>query len=72
MAAAKCACARGDRAEVSPVSGSPSGRGAAMNWLFPLGKGGGASSSAAPLPALTSLQQQKQRQIESLRGAHAS
>uniref|UniRef100_A0A8C9LDU5 Uncharacterized protein n=1 Tax=Pavo cristatus TaxID=9049 RepID=A0A8C9LDU5_PAVCR len=41
-----------------------------MNWLFPLGKGGGASSSAAPLPALTSLQQQKQRQIESLRGAH--
>ncbi|NXV40471.1 VP37A protein, partial [Uria aalge] len=35
-----------------------------MNWLFPLAKGGGS--------ALTSLQQQKQRQIESLRGAHAS
>uniref|UniRef100_A0A663EIF7 VPS37A subunit of ESCRT-I n=1 Tax=Aquila chrysaetos chrysaetos TaxID=223781 RepID=A0A663EIF7_AQUCH len=43
-----------------------------MNWLFPLAKGGGSSSPAAPLPALTSLQQQKQRQIESLRGAHAS
>ncbi|XP_071663646.1 vacuolar protein sorting-associated protein 37A isoform X2 [Patagioenas fasciata] len=43
-----------------------------MNWLFPLAKGGGSGSPAAPLPARTSLQQQKQRQIESLRGAHAS
>ncbi|XP_037238192.1 vacuolar protein sorting-associated protein 37A isoform X2 [Falco biarmicus] len=43
-----------------------------MNWLFPFAKGGGSSSPAAPLPARTSLQQQKQRQIESLRGAHAS
>ncbi|XP_060102390.1 vacuolar protein sorting-associated protein 37A [Heteronotia binoei] len=52
-----------------------------MNWLFPLSKGasgGGAaaSSSAAtgtPLPStLTSLQQQKQRQIESLRSAHTA
>ncbi|XP_060634563.2 vacuolar protein sorting-associated protein 37A isoform X1 [Anolis sagrei] len=54
-----------------------------MNWLFPLSKGGGgsgaaASSSASPssssaLPShLTSLQQQKQRQIESLRSAHAA
>ncbi|KAK2520968.1 vacuolar protein sorting-associated protein 37A [Columba livia] len=43
-----------------------------MNWLFPLTKGGGSGSPAAPLPARTSLQQQKQRQIESLRGAHAS
>ncbi|XP_034628664.1 vacuolar protein sorting-associated protein 37A isoform X1 [Trachemys scripta elegans] len=44
-----------------------------MNWLFPLSKGGGSSSSpAAPLPALTSLQQQKQRQIESLRSAHSA
>ncbi|XP_054845941.1 vacuolar protein sorting-associated protein 37A [Eublepharis macularius] len=52
-----------------------------MNWLFPLSKGGSgggaaASSSAAsgtPLPsALTSLQQQRQRQIESLRGAHTA
>nr|XP_042697862.1 vacuolar protein sorting-associated protein 37A isoform X3 [Chrysemys picta bellii] len=44
-----------------------------MNWLFPLSKGGGSSSSpAAPLPALTSLQQQKQRQIESLRNAHSA
>lgn len=43
-----------------------------MNWLFPLAKGGGSASPAAPLPPLTTLQQQKQRQIESLRGAHAS
>nr|XP_048704114.1 vacuolar protein sorting-associated protein 37A isoform X2 [Caretta caretta] len=43
-----------------------------MNWLFPLSKGGGSSSPAAPLPALTSLQQQKQRQIESLRSAHSA
>ncbi|XP_053107425.1 vacuolar protein sorting-associated protein 37A [Hemicordylus capensis] len=54
-----------------------------MNWLFPLSKGGSgggagaASSSAAsggaPLPStLTSLQQQKQRQIESLRSAHTA
>ncbi|TFK14920.1 PH and SEC7 domain-containing protein 2 [Platysternon megacephalum] len=44
-----------------------------MNWLFPLSKGGGSSSSpAAPLAALTSLQQQKQRQIESLRSAHSA
>ncbi|XP_061440171.1 vacuolar protein sorting-associated protein 37A [Rhineura floridana] len=55
-----------------------------MNWLFPLSKGSGgggaaassSSSSAvggAALPStLTSLQQQKQRQIESLRSAHAA
>ncbi|XP_073198029.1 vacuolar protein sorting-associated protein 37A isoform X4 [Lepidochelys kempii] len=43
-----------------------------MNWLFPLSKGGGSSSPAAPLPALTGLQQQKQRQIESLRSAHSA
>ncbi|XP_049628328.1 vacuolar protein sorting-associated protein 37A [Suncus etruscus] len=42
-----------------------------MSWLFPLGKS--AASSAAGAPAgLTSLQQQKQRLIESLRSAHAS
>ncbi|XP_044310712.1 vacuolar protein sorting-associated protein 37A isoform X1 [Varanus komodoensis] len=54
-----------------------------MNWLFPLSKGsssgGGAASASsasaggAALPAtLTSLQQQRQRQIESLRSAHAA
>ncbi|XP_062991394.1 vacuolar protein sorting-associated protein 37A [Elgaria multicarinata webbii] len=55
-----------------------------MNWLFPLskgGSGGGAAASSsssssgggAALPAaLNSLQQQKQRQIESLRSAHAA
>ncbi|XP_066488916.1 vacuolar protein sorting-associated protein 37A isoform X1 [Tiliqua scincoides] len=47
-----------------------------MNWLFPLSKGGSASSPSAagtpPPPALTSLQQQKQRQVESLRSAHAA
>ncbi|XP_029358896.1 vacuolar protein sorting-associated protein 37A isoform X1 [Echeneis naucrates] len=37
-----------------------------MNWLFPLSKGSG------PLPPLNSLQQQRQRQIESLKAAHAS
>ncbi|KAL3067147.1 hypothetical protein OYC64_016980 [Pagothenia borchgrevinki] len=36
-----------------------------MNWLFPLSKGSG------PLP-LNSLQQQRQRQIESLKAAHPS
>nr|XP_054488838.1 vacuolar protein sorting-associated protein 37A isoform X4 [Agelaius phoeniceus] len=42
-----------------------------MNWLFPLAKGGAAPASAAP-PARTGLQQQRQRQVESLRAAHAS
>uniref|UniRef100_A0A3P8VX37 VPS37A subunit of ESCRT-I n=1 Tax=Cynoglossus semilaevis TaxID=244447 RepID=A0A3P8VX37_CYNSE len=37
-----------------------------MNWLFPLSKGSGA------LPQLNSLQQQRQRQIESLKAAHPS
>uniref|UniRef100_A0A8P4G5B3 VPS37A subunit of ESCRT-I n=1 Tax=Dicentrarchus labrax TaxID=13489 RepID=A0A8P4G5B3_DICLA len=37
-----------------------------MNWLFPLSKGSG------PLPPLNSLQQQRQRQIESLKAAHPS
>ncbi|XP_037619523.1 vacuolar protein sorting-associated protein 37A [Sebastes umbrosus] len=37
-----------------------------MNWLFPLSKGSG------PLPPLSSLQQQRQRQIESLKAAHPS
>ncbi|KAM8772643.1 vacuolar protein sorting-associated protein 37A [Acanthopagrus schlegelii] len=37
-----------------------------MNWLFPLSKGSG------PHPPLNSLQQQKQRQIESLKAAHPS
>ncbi|GAB1293115.1 Vacuolar protein sorting-associated protein 37A [Apodemus speciosus] len=42
-----------------------------MSWLFPLAKSG--SSSAAGSPAgLTSLQQQKQRLIESLRNSHSS
>ncbi|XP_028623986.1 vacuolar protein sorting-associated protein 37A isoform X2 [Grammomys surdaster] len=42
-----------------------------MSWLFPLAKS--ASSSAAGSPAgLTSLQQQKQRLIESLRNSHSS
>uniref|UniRef100_A0A8D0BK97 Vacuolar protein sorting-associated protein 37A n=1 Tax=Salvator merianae TaxID=96440 RepID=A0A8D0BK97_SALMN len=54
-----------------------------MNWLFPHskgGSGGGAAASSssssgagAALPStLTSLQQQKQRQIESLRSAHTA
>ncbi|KAF0037626.1 hypothetical protein F2P81_010500 [Scophthalmus maximus] len=42
------------------------GRRERMNWLFPLSKGSG------PLPPLSSLQQQRQRQIESLKAAHAS
>lgn len=37
-----------------------------MNWLFPLSKGSG------PLPPINSLQQQRQRQIESLKAAHPS
>ncbi|KAM7010143.1 vacuolar protein sorting-associated protein 37A isoform 2-T2 [Tautogolabrus adspersus] len=37
-----------------------------MNWLFPLSKGSG------PIPPLNSLQQQRQRQIESLKAAHPS
>uniref|UniRef100_A0A672FBF6 VPS37 C-terminal domain-containing protein n=1 Tax=Salarias fasciatus TaxID=181472 RepID=A0A672FBF6_SALFA len=37
-----------------------------MNWLFPLSKGSGS------LPPLNSLQQQRQRQIESLKSAHPS
>ncbi|XP_072318585.1 vacuolar protein sorting-associated protein 37A isoform X2 [Eucyclogobius newberryi] len=37
-----------------------------MNWLFPLSKGSG------PLPPLNSLQQQRQRQIDSLKAAHPS
>ncbi|XP_045391437.1 vacuolar protein sorting-associated protein 37A isoform X1 [Lemur catta] len=42
-----------------------------MSWLFPLAKS--ASSSAAGSPGgLTSLQQQKQRLIESLRNSHTS
>ncbi|KAM9192962.1 vacuolar protein sorting-associated protein 37A [Mergus octosetaceus] len=46
-----------------------------MNWLFPLAKGGGGSAASggpAALPARTGLQQQKQRQIEALRAAHAA
>uniref|UniRef100_A0A671TWD6 VPS37A subunit of ESCRT-I n=1 Tax=Sparus aurata TaxID=8175 RepID=A0A671TWD6_SPAAU len=37
-----------------------------MNWLFPLSKGSG------PLPPVNSLQQQRHRQIESLKAAHPS
>nr|XP_057938490.1 vacuolar protein sorting-associated protein 37A isoform X2 [Doryrhamphus excisus] len=37
-----------------------------MNWLFPVSKGSG------PHPPLNSLQQQRQRQIESLKAAHPS
>ncbi|KAJ8281304.1 hypothetical protein GJAV_G00066000 [Gymnothorax javanicus] len=37
-----------------------------MNWIFPLSKGSG------PLPPLNSLQQQRQRQIDSLRAAHSN
>ncbi|KAJ8000797.1 hypothetical protein DPEC_G00184050 [Dallia pectoralis] len=37
-----------------------------MNWLFPSSKGSG------PLPPINSLQQQRQRQIESLKTAHSS
>ncbi|KAM4604124.1 vacuolar protein sorting-associated protein 37A isoform 1-T3 [Polymixia lowei] len=37
-----------------------------MNWLFPSSKASGA------LPPLNSLQQQRQRQIESLKAAHSS
>ncbi|XP_027591264.1 vacuolar protein sorting-associated protein 37A isoform X2 [Pipra filicauda] len=43
-----------------------------MNWLFPLAKGGGASAAGPAPPARTGLQQQRQRQVESLRAAHAS
>ncbi|XP_072481752.1 vacuolar protein sorting-associated protein 37A isoform X1 [Notamacropus eugenii] len=51
-----------------------------MSWLFPLSKsgaspaagGGGAGGGGAGAGGLTSLQQQKQRLIESLRAAHAS
>ncbi|XP_075872225.1 vacuolar protein sorting-associated protein 37A isoform X1 [Nelusetta ayraudi] len=38
-----------------------------MNWLFPLSKGSG-----APHPPVSSLQQQRQRQIDSLKAAHPS
>ncbi|RXM35038.1 Vacuolar protein sorting-associated protein 37A [Acipenser ruthenus] len=37
-----------------------------MNWIFPLSKGSG------PLRPLTSLQEQRQRQIESLKTAHSN
>ncbi|XP_030047301.1 vacuolar protein sorting-associated protein 37A isoform X2 [Microcaecilia unicolor] len=37
-----------------------------MNWFFPVSK------SSGPLSPLTSLQQQKQRQIDSLKAAHSS
>lgn len=37
-----------------------------MNWFFPSSKGSG------PLPPVNSLQQQRQRQIESLKAAHSS
>ncbi|KAM6940052.1 vacuolar protein sorting-associated protein 37A isoform 2-T2 [Xenentodon cancila] len=37
-----------------------------MNWFFPLSKGSGS------VPPLNSLQQQRQRQIESLKAAHPS
>ncbi|KAJ8271720.1 hypothetical protein COCON_G00105790 [Conger conger] len=37
-----------------------------MNWIFPLSKGSG------PLPPLNSLQQQRQRQIDSLKAAHSN
>ncbi|XP_015823306.1 vacuolar protein sorting-associated protein 37A isoform X1 [Nothobranchius furzeri] len=37
-----------------------------MNWFFPQSKGSG------PLPPLNSLQQQRQRQIDSLKAAHPS
>lgn len=37
-----------------------------MNWIFPLSKGSG------PIPPPNSLQQQRQRQIDSLKTAHSS
>ncbi|XP_064190966.1 vacuolar protein sorting-associated protein 37A isoform X1 [Anguilla rostrata] len=37
-----------------------------MNWIFPSSKGSG------PLPPLNSLQQQRQRQIDSLKAAHSN
>ncbi|XP_051821423.1 vacuolar protein sorting-associated protein 37A isoform X2 [Antechinus flavipes] len=51
-----------------------------MSWLFPLSKsgaspaagGGGAGGGGGGAGGLTSLQQQKQRLIDSLRAAHAS
>ncbi|XP_064128958.1 vacuolar protein sorting-associated protein 37A [Loxodonta africana] len=42
-----------------------------MSWLFPLSKSA-SSSAAGSAGGLTSLQQQKQRLIESLRSAHSS
>ncbi|XP_012879519.1 PREDICTED: vacuolar protein sorting-associated protein 37A [Dipodomys ordii] len=44
-----------------------------MSWLFPLTKSASSSSAAgSPAGGLTSLQQQKQRLIESLRNSHSS
>uniref|UniRef100_A0A5F5PGU7 Uncharacterized protein n=1 Tax=Equus caballus TaxID=9796 RepID=A0A5F5PGU7_HORSE len=43
-----------------------------MSWLFPLTKSASSSSSAGSPGGLTSLQQQKQRLIESLRNSHSS
>ncbi|XP_067890828.1 vacuolar protein sorting-associated protein 37A isoform X1 [Heterodontus francisci] len=40
-----------------------------MNWIFPLSKSGG--SGAGHLPPLTNLQQQRQRQIESVKASHS-
>uniref|UniRef100_A0AAY4AE90 VPS37 C-terminal domain-containing protein n=1 Tax=Denticeps clupeoides TaxID=299321 RepID=A0AAY4AE90_9TELE len=37
-----------------------------MNWIFPLSKASG------PIPPLNSLQQQRQRQVESLKAAHTN
>ncbi|XP_063090672.1 vacuolar protein sorting-associated protein 37A isoform X2 [Cavia porcellus] len=42
-----------------------------MSWLFPLTKSAASSAAGAP-GGLTSLQQQKQRLIESLRNSHSS
>ncbi|XP_048454473.1 vacuolar protein sorting-associated protein 37A-like [Rhincodon typus] len=41
-----------------------------MNWIFPSSKGSG--SGSGHLPPLTSLQQQRQRQIESVKSSHNS
>ncbi|XP_048385607.1 vacuolar protein sorting-associated protein 37A [Stegostoma tigrinum] len=41
-----------------------------MNWIFPSSKGSGGGSGH--LPPLTSLQQQRQRQIESVKSSHNS
>lgn len=41
-----------------------------MSWIFPLSKGGG--GGAGHLPPLTNLQQQRQRQIESVKSSHSS